>query len=130
MKIADKTWSFHNLSTRLNKLLEKKAPITDSSTRLKTPPDQFNPWVSSTKQVKPFKLEHQVRLDVAALHKFVQTYASQISYQGLIASHLQRDFVVTDRKKNLAIERMVALIEATLADIKSIEANHISRSKG
>ena len=135
MKIIDKNRSWQIFSNTLNKLWPEGnsggyAVHKDETCNR----NQFKLWRSAKRKngIKTAGLMASVNVEV--LEKFVRATAPHISYQGFIASHLQNDHFdaesTRDTKKSLAIERMVALVEATIADIKKIEINQISYNKG
>jgi hypothetical protein len=68
--------------------------------------------------LKEAKVSHQ------ALEQFIHQFAHEkISYQGFLSSELDQI------KKAMAVQKMMALINDTVAEMKMIELNHIAHSK-
>lgn len=84
---------------------------------------------------KPFSLPAWQDIDLNLLEQFVaNNMHKEISYQNLIASHLQHDALDaksnTLMKRTLAKKKMFLLVNTTVADMKRIVSNHISQHKG
>jgi hypothetical protein len=130
MKISDKHRSWQLFSNKLTKLWSQSDVVRANRESTHVDSNQFKARPTSPLIPGPIN----VTVNIQVLEKFVKATAPHISYEGFIASHLQHDVIDGKKskstKKSLAIERMVALVEATIADIKKIELNQISYKKG
>lgn len=75
------------------------------------------------------------KVNIRALEQFLKrTSPEDISYRGLLSSHLLHGSLdaqsAAEMQKTIALQKMVALVNATIADMKMIELNHLARNKG
>lgn len=132
MKIANKTTSWHLLSSTLSKLWPEEHHQNTVATNGQRSKNRFRSWASANK-TQTLGGQVYTPVNVVALESFIKAVVPTISYQGLIASHLQHDAsntkITADAKRNLSIERMVALVEATIVEMKKAVAKRAKKVK-
>lgn len=135
VKISNKPNALGYLSDSIKQLLPERPYRRDI--RLKKKPEsnkfQTRTGVQNEGSLKIItSLRPKAVLKLELLEEFIgKCHPSYASYQELIKTHLQHDISSKkEQKKKFALERLVALLEETVREIKTIESHHISYVKG
>lgn len=134
MKIIHKVGSWQFLTSSVLNLwpeeLKKNTPANVAPLHEK---NQFRAWSPVGFYHAP-TLSARNTVDIKALEHFVKSCPKSLSYEGFIASHLQKEAMnvqaMHDYQRNISIEKMKSLIVSTIDEIKSIELNQIINNKG
>lgn len=136
MKISPRSLSWSNLSRQLESFLPQKETSQPAKRRTRGN-NAFLAWGShNPRSLRDQKLEkplHVVDLKLL-MGVYDSSFTENLSYHGFISSHLQHGPIDDQSnraiKRSIAIKRMLALVTTTIEDMRKIELNHISQSKG